>query len=130
MSRRVPIWFCLLVLVLSVIVQSCGLQPQPEKSATPTATPTPKAQIHLPGFPQTVRDKPYPGTGILKEINRKEGWVTIDHGEIKDLMPAMIMEFWIRDKSLMDHVKVGDKVDFVVVEDKVGQYLKELKKAQ
>jgi len=54
--------------------------------------------------------------------------VEIDHGEIKDLMPAMEMEFWVRDSSLMDGVRVGDKVDFVVVEDSKGQYLTELKK--
>jgi len=44
-------------------------------------------------------------------------------------MPAMIMEFWVRDPSLMKRVRVGDKVDFVVVEDSKGQYLTELKRA-
>ena len=73
-------------------------------------------------------DKPYPGTGIVKILNRKEGWVEIEHEEIKDLMPAMTMEFWVRNPSLMTQVRVGDKVDFVVVEDRKGQYLTELKK--
>jgi len=81
-----------------------------------------------PGFPPTVLGKPYPGTGILTTINLEEGWVAIEHQEIKDLMPAMTMEFWVRNRSLMKGLRVGDKVDFVVVEDRKGQYLKELKK--
>jgi Cu/Ag efflux protein CusF len=82
------------------------------------------------GFPPAVLGKPYPGTGVLKIVNRKEGWVEIDHEEIKDLMPAMEMEFWVRNPTLMDRVQVGDKVDFVVVEDGKGQYLTELKRVQ
>jgi Cu/Ag efflux protein CusF len=54
--------------------------------------------------------------------------VEIEHEDIKDLMPAMTMEFWVRNPSLMTQVRVGDKVDFVVVEDSKGQYLTELKK--
>ncbi len=95
----------------------------------PTPTPQTAAQIsNPPGFPLPVLGKPYPGTGTLLIINRKEGWVEIEHEEIKDLMPAMQMEFWIRSPSLMNGVRVGDKVDFVVVEDGKGQYLTELKR--
>ena len=43
-------------------------------------------------------------------------------------MPAMQMEFSIRDPSLMNGVLVGDKVEFVVFEDNKGQYLTELKR--
>jgi Cu/Ag efflux protein CusF len=75
-----------------------------------------------------VLGKSYPGTGVVLIVNRKEGWVEIEHEEIKDLMPAMQMEFWVRKPSLMNGVRVGDKVDFVVVEDNKGQYLTELKK--
>jgi Cu/Ag efflux protein CusF len=75
-----------------------------------------------------VLGKPYPGTGIVTILNRKEGWVEIEHEEIKDLMPAMTMEFWVRNRSIMKRVRVGDKVDFVVVEDSKGQYVTELKR--
>jgi Cu/Ag efflux protein CusF len=54
---------------------------------------------------------------------------TLEHEEIKDLMPAMQMEFWIRNPALMNGVRVGDKVESVVVEDRKGQYLTELKRA-
>jgi Cu/Ag efflux protein CusF len=118
-----------LVLLPAALALSCQPQSQPGKTITPGATPKPVVQIGPPGFPPAVLGKPYPGTGIVKILNRKEGWVEIDHEEIKDLMPAMEMEFWVRDPSIMDRVRVGDKVDFVVVEDSKGQYLTELKRA-
>jgi Cu/Ag efflux protein CusF len=130
MTPKVPIAFWSLVLLATALALSCRPQPQPVKTVAPsaTATPQPAVQIGPPGFPPAVLDKPYPGTGIVLIVNRKEGWVEIEHEEIKDLMPAMIMEFWVRNPSLMKGVRVGDKVDFVVVEDSKGQYLTELKR--
>ena len=129
MSPKVPVAFWLLILLPAALALSCRPQPQPSKTVAPTATPQPVVQMNNPpGFPPTVLGKPYPGTGVVTIINQKEGWVEIEHEEIKDLMPAMQMEFWIRDPSLLKGIRVGDKVDFVVVEDKVGQYLTELKR--
>lgn len=129
MSPKVLIPFWLLVLMSATLALSCRPAAQPAKTITPTPTPPPAVQINNPpGFPLPVLGKPYPGTGTLLIVNRKEGWVEIEHEEIKDLMPAMQMEFWIRNPSLMNRVRVGDKVDFVVVEDSKGQYLTELKK--
>ena len=127
MAPKVPVAFWLLVLLAAALALSCRPQPQPGKTLAPTPTPQ-SGQINPPGFPPTVPGKPYPGTGIVKILNPKEGWVEIEHEEIKDLMPAMIMEFWVRDQSILKGVRVGDKVNFVVVEDNKGQYLTELKK--
>ena len=74
-------------------------------------------------------DKPYPATGVVALINKKEGWIEINHDEIKDLMPAMQMEFLVKDKSLLDKVNVGDRVDFVIVETTKGEYLTEIKRS-
>lgn len=129
MSSKVPVPLCLLILLLAALALSCQSQPQPGKTAAPTPTNQPAVQINNPpGFPPVVLGKSYPGTGVVLIVNRKEGWVEIEHEEIKDLMPAMQMEFWIRNPALMNGVRVGDKVDFVVVEDSKGQYLTELKR--
>ena len=128
MSPKVPLAFWLLILLPAALALSCRPEPQPGKAVAPTPTPQPAVQLNPPGFPPTVPDKPYPGTGIVKILNPKEGWVEIEHEEIKDLMPAMTMEFWIRNPSIMKGIRVGDKVDFIVVEDRKGQYLTELKK--
>lgn len=73
-------------------------------------------------------NKPYPGTGIVAAINRSEGWIEINHEEIKDLMPGMQMEFNVKDRSLLDKAKVGDRVDFVIIETETGEYLTEIKR--
>lgn len=73
-------------------------------------------------------NQPYPATGVVVLINRKEGWIEINHDEIKGLMPAMQMEFWVKDKSLFDNAKAGDRVDFTIVETEKGEYLTELKR--
>jgi len=73
-------------------------------------------------------NQPYPGTGVVALINRNEGWIEINHEEIKGLMPAMQMEFNVQDKTLLDRVKTGDRVEFTIVETEKGEYLTELKK--
>jgi Cu(I)/Ag(I) efflux system protein CusF len=45
--------------------------------------------------------------------------IEIDHGDIKGFMPAMQMQFHLKDKSLVDGIKVGDRIDFTV-ENGVG----------
>jgi Cu/Ag efflux protein CusF len=81
-------------------------------------------------YPSPIIGKPYRGTGVVRIINIQEGWIEIDHKEIPGLMPAMEMEFWVKDKSLFNRVHVGDQVDFAVVETGKGEYLTELKKAR
>ena len=81
------------------------------------------------GFPPPVMNKPYSGNGVVVTINRDEGWIEINHGEIKDLMPAMQMEFNVKDKSLLDRVKAGERVDFTIVETEKGEYLTDIKLA-
>ena len=45
-------------------------------------------------------------------------------------MPAMEMEYWVKKKSLFKGVRVGDQVDFAVVETGKGEYLTELTKVR
>jgi len=53
--------------------------------------------------------------GEIKKINRDSKKMTIKHGDIKSLdMPGMTMVFQIRDNSLLETFKAGDKVKFVI----------------
>jgi Cu/Ag efflux protein CusF len=81
-------------------------------------------------YPSPVIGKAYRGTGVVKIINIKEGWIEIDHKEIPGLMPAMEMEYWVKKKSLLKQARVGDHVDFAVVETGKGEYLTELTRAR
>ena len=128
LAPTVPIEICLLILLPAVMALSCRTQPQNGKAVEPTPTPQAAVQINPLAAPSPIYDKPYPGTGVVTIINLKEGWVEIKHEEIKGLMPAMTMEFWVRNRSLMKRVRVGDKVDFVVVDDRKGQFITKLDK--
>ena len=128
MPRRSPgllIWLStLLAAVLSV---SCGQQLQ-EKPAARSPSPSAIVSNGPPGYPAPVIGQPYQGTGVVKLINLKEGWIEINHEEIKGLMPAMEMEWSVTNRSLLKSVRVGDKVDFTVVETGKGEYITSLKR--
>ena len=49
----------------------------------------------------------------VRKIDMARGRVTLKHGEIKSLdMPPMTMVFTVKDKAMLEGVKVGDKVRF------------------
>jgi Cu(I)/Ag(I) efflux system periplasmic protein CusF len=55
----------------------------------------------------------------VRKVDKGAGKITLRHGEIKSLdMPAMTMVFQVKDKTMLDKVKAGDKVRFAA--DKVG----------
>lgn len=52
--------------------------------------------------------------GTVKKVDKTAGKLTIAHGPLKNLaMPPMTMTFRVSDASLMDKVKVGDRIRFV-----------------
>ena len=70
------------------------------------------------GTPVAVSTQPkdgdYPGRGKVTKINMELGSVELDHEEIVGVMPPMIMEFYVKDKSLLNGLAVGDNVEFVL----------------
>jgi Cu/Ag efflux protein CusF len=62
--------------------------------------------------------KPGLTDGEVRKIDKEAGKLTLRHGEIKHLdMPPMTMVFVARDKSMLDKVKVGDQVRFMVIHE-------------
>lgn len=56
--------------------------------------------------------------GEIRKVDKSAGKLTIKHGEIKNLdMPSMTMVFQVRDDAMLDQVKVGDKVEFEVIDE-------------
>lgn len=45
--------------------------------------------------------------------------ITINHGDIEGLMPAMEMEFEVSDAALLNGLQVNDQIDFTI-EDRTG----------
>ena len=123
MQRRL----LLLALIALTSLVSCKQQTT-NQSAGPQPSPTGIPIDRAVSQPSPITGKPYPGTGIVKLINRKEGWIGIAHEEIPGLMPAMEMEFWVENRSLLDKVKVGQKVNFTLVDTGKAQILTKLEK--
>jgi len=97
---------------------SCRNQERPPANRTARQTPT---EAPLPS-PQV---KSYYGAGVITKIvlenpyDKSLASVELDHGEIVGLMPAMKMEFYVKERAMLNGLKVGDKVDFTI-EDKGG----------
>jgi len=110
-----------------VVIVSCSPQSRSQVTSQPSPTPPNLKPIAVPS---PVIGKPYPGIGVVMLINKKEGWIEIDHEEIVDLMPPMVMEWHVKNPALLNRVKVGDKVNFIVVETGSGEVITDLSKVQ
>ena len=57
-----------------------------------------------------------PTKGEVRKVDRKGRKITLKHGEIKNLgMAPMAMQFEVRNRALIDKLKVGDKVKFKAI---------------
>ena len=57
--------------------------------------------------------------GEVRKVDKEAKKLTIRHGPLTNLdMPAMTMVFQVTDPSMLDQVKVGDKIRFEA--DKIG----------
>lgn len=62
-----------------------------------------------------TEDQSFRGQGVIKRISSAK--LTIKHGPIGDLMPAMTMEYEVPDRVVLRKVKKGDKVSFEINKD-------------
>jgi len=61
--------------------------------------------------------------GTVKSVDPTAGTVTLAHGPVKSLnWPAMTMGFTVKDKTLLDKLSVGKKVDVEIVQQD-GKYV-------
>jgi len=66
-----------------------------------------------------VQTRTYHGVGVVKRTDVKRPSVEIDHQAIEGLMPAMTMEFYVKDVSLLNGLQPGDRIEFTI-EDGIG----------
>jgi Cu/Ag efflux protein CusF len=58
------------------------------------------------------------GTGLIQQIDREKGAVTIKHGPLQGLnMPGMTMSFPVKDKAMLSNLQPLQKVDFELTFD-------------
>jgi Cu/Ag efflux protein CusF len=108
----------LLVAVIAFALSACGGSTANNRSAPNTSTvgrPVVAAESPIPDTtPMVPKDGDYKGRGKVTKINDQAGSVELDHEDIPGVMPAMKMEFYVRDKVLLKNIKVGDQVDFTL----------------
>ncbi len=60
--------------------------------------------------------------GEVRKVDKEAGKITLKHGPIQNLgMPAMTMVFQVKEESVLDKVKPGQKVRFAA-EDIKGNF--------
>ncbi|MDV6344695.1 copper-binding protein [Nitrosomonas sp. Is37] len=63
------------------------------------------------------------GTATVKAIDLDKNIVKLAHGPIASLKwPAMVMNFKVKERALMQEIKVGDSVTFTVIQSN-GDYI-------
>ena len=98
----------ILVLFLSLACARETKEDVKPSNSVPRTQPSPAATVSTP------KDGNYNGKGQVTKIDMKLGSVGLDHENIEGLMPAMQMEFYVKDKAMIKDLKVGDKVDFII----------------
>jgi Cu(I)/Ag(I) efflux system periplasmic protein CusF len=109
----------------SVQNQTSKQTPSVSPSVIPTGSPTQTPSV----TPNNAEVKRGDSTGIVTKINLEAGSIELDHEEIKGIMPKMLMEFYVKDKKMLDGLKVGDKVNFTLEENKGQETIIKLAKS-
>lgn len=104
--------FSLLFIAAVLFVSACVTA---ENKTSNTVANSAKPAVTSPVNPPDPKDGDYFGKGKVTKIDPAMPSVGLDHGEIPGLMPAMQMEFFVKDKTLLDGLAVGDSVDFTIL---------------
>lgn len=113
---------CIVTAVLCtalVVLSACG-----QESPPPSSKPAPSPQSEVVRKTPSTEMRQFYGVGVVTKIvmenpyDKSVASVELDHEEIEGLMPAMIMEFNVKDRSVLNNLKIGDKVDFTI--DEIG----------
>jgi len=67
--------------------------------------------------------KAHKAQGVVNRIDVQHGTINLTHGPIKSLgWSGMTMDFSVKDSKILNKVKIGQKVNFEVVNEGPGKY--------
>lgn len=76
------------------------------------------AQMNMDHGKMNMAAMPGMTDGEVRKIDKEAGKITIKHGEIKHMdMPGMTMVFSVKDKAALEKVEVGQKIQFMVMQE-------------
>jgi len=108
--------WCLAFALLTLASAAC----RNDRAKTPNAS----------GPAAAVQTTTYHGVGVVKATKPQLPSIEIDHEDIKGLMPAMQMEFYVKDKSLLEGIKPGDRIEFTMENGVGGLKVTEIRRNQ
>ena len=106
-----------LVTGMLLFLAACGPKPPNNTiNAAPPATTPASAQVGSTPLPTPFVPKNglYNGHGTVTRVSNDLGSIEIEHDEIPNMMPAMTMEFYVKDKSILSGIFAADEVNFVI----------------
>ena len=90
-----------------------------------------KAEDHSSHHPTAAASTAEITEGEIRKVDKDAKKLTIRHGEIKNLdMPPMTMVFQVKDASVLETLKAGDKVRFVVQKSDTGFVVTDIQAAK
>ena len=76
------------------------------------------AQMNMDHGKMNMAAMPGMTDGEVRKIDKEAGKITIKHGEIKHMdMPGMTMVLSVKDKAALEKVEVGQKIQFMVMQE-------------
>ena len=110
-----------IVLLAVAMLVSCDRRVVNKRTAQP-------ASQNVSGPAAAVQTTTYQGVGVVKSLNPQFPSIEIDHQEIKGLMEGMNMEFYVKDKSLLQGLAAGDHIEFTIEHGVGGLKITAIKK--
>lgn len=119
------------VVLLAFLTACSNKQPEGKRDFPPYGnSPSPQAAASTNPTPSIPKGGDYPARGKVTKINEKNGSIELDHEDIPGVMPPMRMEFNVKDKAMLNGLKVGDAVDFTLEYKHPAETIVAIKKAQ
>lgn len=98
------------LIVVAAIVASAS-QGRAAMLADARLTTSPTANLSRAQL-ETEATGVFHGVGVVTEIDAASGALTLDHEEIKGLMPAMVMMYRVKSPELGQGLRIGDRIGF------------------
>ena len=128
MSKSQKRMLVTVLVVASLAVGALTGCSQPQAPASPPQVGMSPATV--PGSPGGQASASHKARGTIKAITADRLSVTIDHGAIPSIpMEPMSMDYKMKTARVLEGIKAGDSVDFVLVSESDGYVVTSVKKA-
>jgi Cu/Ag efflux protein CusF len=117
MSHSTLLLRLFLLLISLLFIVSCNKQGGKGTTTGPVSGPAAATQTTT-----------HHATGTVTALDMKASTVEIDHGDIEGLMPAMQMDFSVKNAAVLNGIAVGDRIEFEVTNSVGGIQVTAIKK--